>query len=159
MEAGAGVDYPAAGHTLLDRAISRQSVQQARPHFPSDARLRYKGDMTDNRRELPRAAEFYSLDGNHIQDENAFTEIANAILRLNFAFKRVGLSAPKSIELGSHEDGFLLRHILPSSMVVAYPSQALRGEDDTDVIFPICGVEMRYPAKFRRERKSRTEIL
>lgn len=115
--------------------------------------------MTDKRREIPRDTEFYSLDGKRIQDEDAFTEIANAILHLRIAFQRCGFQAPKSIELASHDDGFRMRHILPREMIMATPAQGLRNEDDTDVLFPVCGVELRYPAQFRRLQRGRTETL
>lgn len=115
--------------------------------------------MEEKRRELPRTSEFYSLDGTHIQNEQAFTEIANAILRLRSAFMQAGFEPPKSIELASHEDGYRMRHILPSSMIMATPAANLRDENDTDVLFPICGVEVRYPAKFRKLARGRTETL
>ena len=117
--------------------------------------------MADKKRELPRSTDFYSIDnlGTPIQDEKAFTEIANAILHLRHTFLLCGFQVPVSIELASHEDGYRMRHIMPHDMILASASANLRDENETDVIFSICGIELRYPAKYRRVGHRKIETL
>ena len=100
-------------------------------------------------RELPPEKAFYPLlgDGKPIQSEEAFNDIANAVMRLRAAFIQHGFKPPKSLEMESHQDGDLMRHILPRDMIAAHPTQSLRDENDTDIMFNILGIEFRYPAK------------
>lgn len=114
----------------------------------------------DKPRELPPEKAFYPLlgDGEPIQSEDAFNEIATAIMRLRATFIKHGFKPPKSLEMDSHQDGDRMRYILPRDMIAAYPAQSLRDENDIDIMFNILGIEFRYPAKFRRERGS-TRII
>ena len=111
-------------------------------------------------RPLDRDTDFYSLDNlsEPISDDAAFNEIATAVMRLNVTLRKNGFEPIKSVELGSHKDGYRMRHILPRDMLMAMPAQSLRDENDTDVLFNLMGVEFRYPAGFRRER-GRTKII
>lgn len=112
----------------------------------------------DKKRPLPRDTEYYSLDGKHISDEQAFTSIANATMQLRAAFIRAGLEPPKCIEIGKHEDGYRLRHILPRDMVMAHAAEG-RSDRDPDVVFTIMGVEFRYPAAYRSLRGGGFDII
>lgn len=103
----------------------------------------------EHKRELPRDTEFFSLDGQNIQDEHAFTEIANAVLHLSNTLRRCGFEPPRAIELASHKDGYRMRHILPRDLIIATVAENRDGGDD--VLFNICGVEFRYPAQYRRQ--------
>lgn len=110
-------------------------------------------------RRLPRATDIYSIDNldEPISDEVAFRELANALTRLRGAFIKAGFEPPKAIELASHEDGFRLRHILPREMIYATTQQG-RLKDSDDVVMNIVGVELRYPAKHRRDGKRYTVL-
>jgi hypothetical protein len=90
--------------------------------------------------------------------DEAFTDIANAVLRLRHAFLKHNLNPPASLELASHDDAAKLRDMLPREMVMATPSM---GNDPArpDIVFPVCGVEMRYPAEFRARERGGFDIV
>lgn len=79
--------------------------------------------------------------------EQAFQDIAGAIHRLRAAFKRHGLEPPKSIELGSHEDGDRMRHYMPRDLVLAQPK--FTDLPDPRWVCNIIGMEIHWPGKWR----------
>ena len=105
----------------------------------------------DKKRELPRDTNFYSIEGGPpISNEEAFSEIANALMRLRIAFIKAGFKPPKEVHLADHKDGYKLRHILPPEMI--YATVDLGDNDIDEVKFNICGIDLRYPARYRRTK-------
>lgn len=88
--------------------------------------------------------------------DEAFTDIANAVMRLRHAFMRHGLKPPVAIELGAHQDGDHLRYILPRDLVMAQPRM---DRDDPEWCFDFQGLEFRYPAKWRYTQRGGKEVI
>lgn len=85
--------------------------------------------------------------------EEAFQDIAGAIGRLRHAFLKHNMQPPKSIELGSIDDGYAFRHYMPKNMVMIEPRQS---GDDPEWVCNIMGMEVRFPGQWRsRERGGR----
>jgi hypothetical protein len=89
-------------------------------------------------------------------NDDAFRDIANAVMRLRHAFLRHGFEPPSAIELGSHENGDRLRYALPRDLVVAQPRM---DKDDPEWCFDFQGVEFRYPAHWRSTKRGGREAV
>ena len=82
--------------------------------------------------------------------EDAFTDIANAILALSITFRRHGMSSPKSIELAGRDDYNRLRHLSPSDLILCTPTVE-RGSAEMKV--NIAGVDLMAPIQYRAQKK------
>lgn len=83
-------------------------------------------------------------------DEEAFTDIANAIMRLRQAFLRHHLQPPIALEIGSREDATRLRASMPRDLIHAQPQMRDKGPE---IVFNLAGVEFRCPAEWRAIRQ------
>jgi hypothetical protein len=90
--------------------------------------------------------------------DDAFTDLANAVLRLRGAFLKHGLTPPKAIELGSFEDGARLRATVDNNLVHFDPGMG-RSDSNPDMVGNLCGVEIRYPAKFRARERGGFDVI
>jgi hypothetical protein len=89
------------------------------------------------------------VESQALSDE-VFTDIANAMMRLRHAFMRHNLNPPKSLELGSHDDGARLLSSLPKSLYVAQPRM---DKSDPEWCLDLVGIEVRFPAHWRAKRR------
>lgn len=92
-----------------------------------------------------------------MSDDEAFTDIANAIGRLRIAFLKHNLTPPKSIELGDHDAGDRFRHAVGTNMVLTQPR--LEGRDDPELVCHFMGIEIRYPGHWRALRGGGRELI
>lgn len=82
-------------------------------------------------------------------ETDAFTDIANAILRLSMTFKRHGLSAPASIELGNRDDIAKIKSMTSRDCFMAQPTFA---RDKPEVAASLAGIDLIAPAQFRARK-------
>ena len=91
--------------------------------------------------------------------EDDFSTIAEAIVRLRHAFLRAGFSAPKSIELGTYEDGTRFRSLAPSDMMQFNPDAMAKGIAQPEWVGNFYGVEVRMPAQWRADIKGKRHAI
>ena len=80
--------------------------------------------------------------------DEAFSDIFNALMRLRAAFQRHNMEPPKAIELATIEDGARFRHSISKDMVMLQPMMG-NNPARPDLVCNVCGIEVRFPARFR----------
>lgn len=83
-------------------------------------------------------------------DDRAFEDIADALYRLRVAFKKHGMEAPVSIELGSYRDKDAFLYLMPRDLVLAQPRMG-ETQQDAEWVANVMGIEVRMPAQWRVE--------
>ena len=86
-----------------------------------------------------------------------FDDIMDAVCRLRIAFKKHGMEAPISIELGHVKDADWFRWSMPKDMVMFKPRMGV-DEDRPEWVCDIQGVEVRMPAQWRGVKVGRREL-
>ena len=85
-------------------------------------------------------------------------DILDALYRLRVAFKKHGMEAPISIELGSHRDKDTFRHSMSRDLVMAQPRMGDTLQD-AEWVASVMGIEVRMPAQWRYERDGKLHIV
>jgi hypothetical protein len=89
--------------------------------------------------------------------DEAFTDIANAILRLRRAFLKHHMEPPKSIELATIDEGHRFRYYMPKDMVMMTPRQP--SGNDPEWVCTIAGMEVRFPGQWRAREKGGRDFV
>ena len=89
--------------------------------------------------------------------DDAFTDIANAIMRLRAAFAKHHMNPPKSIELASNKDGTKFRHMISSSLLAPMARFDPDKPANAEIAISLCGVDICYPA-VRRQLTSKKSV-
>lgn len=81
-----------------------------------------------------------------MKDYDKIKDIADAIQQLRRAFVAAGMSSPVSIELGSRDDEYAVKHLMRPEITFTQPYMAT---DDPDCVGTIIGMKV----KLRREER------
>ena len=84
-----------------------------------------------------------------MKDYDKIRDIADAVLLLRRAFVAAGMSSPVSIELGSRDDEYALKHLMRPDVPYAEPYMAT---DDPECIGMVMGMKVRLRREDRPVR-------